>query len=305
MKTKVTLLSWTKDPLRTLWKIWICSREQVSLESMHIPEADGEQLLFQRIVDSDIPVAEHISFTFLLEGVSIALREQLVRHRIGCKVGDNFGVDIIPELSSSTFWAQSMRILDMSSFEYEIPDSVVEAGQEVYFKNAMARARNFYSYLVGRGVPLEDARMVIPLAATHRITWTLNLASIARILKKRGCWILQLGLWEPVIRGIVEGLATKIDPCFRQLIRPPCWDSKDCCFKLDNEQRLNGNDPLPFCPLWCRFHGLPYQEIIRAQKIFSKRKLKLYQEMCQKFSNLWGFPVGEVCDVKDPSSQAG
>lgn len=289
MNPTVKLLSWTQNPLETLYACWEASRnndpvpspEDLARQRRSHPGCDFDiRQLFPKIIDAGIPVAENIHFCFLLEGVSIALREQLVRHRIGQKHGERLGMDIVPNLADSTWWAQSMRILDMGTFATDeaflIPESADDtfmppSSEEIrsdrvdpklttrrdYYKKQMAWCQAAYRRMVAAGMPMEDARNIIPLAACHRLTWSINLAALKHVIGKRGCWILQLGMWEPIIKGMVEELATKIDPAFRGLIAPPCIRGdkfEGCKFKLDNERRIAGEDEIPPCPLYLHNH---------------------------------------------------
>jgi len=333
-KTSVNLVSHTLEPIKTLFAIWHYSRTD---EPLSFPPEDEQLELFRKIMAAGIPVAENVSFTFALHHVSISLREQLVRHRVGVKVGDRVGIDHAPNLADSTFWAQSMRILDMGTFaeegRYALPDSVVKAqiewerqggarvsGPQVDYEKAMRYAENSYEALKSHGVPLEDARNVIPLAATSTIVWTLNLASLLHIVGKRGCWILQLGLWEPVIRGMVEALAEEIHPVFREIISPPCISGdcfNGCKFKLDNERRVVGEDEIPPCSLYLKQHGDEARGVADAQNVLANvndakpsayscvgksagtevwevfglgndRKASRFAKMREDYSNLWG-----------------
>lgn len=266
---RVTLLTWTANPVETIWTLWQASRKTDPLADLPDNATKSEmERLFETIVRDKIPIAENLNFTFVLENVSISFREQMVRHRVGVKVGEQMGVDIIPELGDSTWWSQSMRILDMSKFadegNYRLPDSLV--GKEYWHPTAkigmqadtvywcaMQRAQEAYVDLIRAGVPAEDAREVLPMACTHRISWTLNLAAIQHIVGKRGCWILQMGLWGPIIKGMVREMADKVHPCFASLIDPPCI-IKDkftgCHFIEDNKRRVEGSDPIPPCSLY-------------------------------------------------------
>lgn len=280
METTVRLISCTAHPLETLWCVWKASREdgelpdpfQVERDRLINPKFDAEvRSLFQELLEASIPVIENVSFTFLLENVSISLREQLVRHRIGVKVGERLGVDMVPDLADSTWWSQSMRILDMGQFaaagKYCRPATIDDRKVQVFaaergmeqctareaYDDLMAVAARMYQRLVEAGVPMEDARNVLPLATTHRLTWTLNLGALRHITGKRGCWILQLGLWKPVVMGMVNELAERVDPAFRELLCPPCFSKgcfTGCKYALDNRRRVWGDDEIPPCPLW-------------------------------------------------------
>lgn len=260
---KVKCISYPRFPIETLYCIWTASREPSFTLSPEEAFADktyraAAEELFDKIIYDKIPIAENLYFTFILDHVSISLREQMVRHRVGMKHGPSLGVDIVPDLTDSTWWSQSMRVLDMGSFAhtdgYHIPESIRSDGDAQWrYLKAMSDAENAYNELVEIGIPLEDARQVIPLAATHRISWTLNLAAIQHVIGKRGCWILQLGLWKPVILGIVDELCRVVSPGMRQLISPPCMKGEKytgCHFVEDNVRRHDGRDPLPVCTLY-------------------------------------------------------
>lgn len=288
---KVTLLTNTQDMVQTLWTIWQLSRTNDSLKdiALHYFSAahpTDSKAFFERIINEDIPLAEMIDFIFVLEDIPISLREQLVRHRIGVKVGGQYYVDTIPDLSDSSFWSQSMRVMDMSSFEFFVPDSIansipyiVESGKrnqkipEAVYGDAMDNAARAYSALVEAGIPREDARNVIPLGATHRIVWKLNLSAIKHIVSKRSCWILQLGLWKPVIQGIISELC-KLNSGFRQLATPPCMKGnkfRECLFTENNFARLEGDvDMLPPCPLYLNYHR--GASLACVNKVFPKSK---------------------------------
>lgn len=294
MKPKVTLVNWTPMPMETIYVLWEASKVDappeldVNVANKTVPREKLEELFWQ-VLRQHIPIAEHIHFTFMLEGISVSLREQMVRHRIGTKVGDNIGVDIIPDLASSSWWSQSMRIQDMGTFSrremYRVPESL--AGKTVksanarakpfphsncfneeqpassVFHNTMAIIEDAYRALVDAGVPMEDARELIPLGAQHAISWDMNLQSLLHILGKRGCWILQMGIWGPIITGIIQELVSKIHPMFARIIAPPCigpdGEFSACQYRLENARRLDQPDGSPApdhhppCPLWlCR-----------------------------------------------------
>lgn len=297
MKTKVTLVSWTKNPIETVYHLWESARSNEKIPSVEqIVENSTRDAkykikvreLFEKVVDSAIPVAENINFVFLLEGVSISFREQMVRHKVGVKVGERLGVDMFPDLHDSTWWAQSMRVLDMGDFVnqnlYRLPDSI--ANDELPYMTYMAVLRHIqkaYSDLIALGVPIEDAREVIPLGAQHRVSWGLNLGSLIHIARKRSCWIPQLGTWEPVIRGMISELVTKVDPYFASIVTPPCIkgnEFKGCVYKLDNERRVQREDPLLPCSLYLAQHTELTPEKINMDQ--SK-----YQEMEADYKEFW------------------
>jgi len=290
---KVTLLSWTINPIETIYEIWEASKtnrpfKEIQHEAVSNSYIEKKMEVFRKVIDSKIPVAENLDFVFLLENVSISFREQMVRHRIGVKVGPRLGCDIVPDIPDSTWWSQSMRILDMGKFadegKYRTPEGLT-VDQKEKFHVSMRIAQDAYNRLVDAGVPMEEAREIIPLGATHRITWKLNLASLQHIIGKRGCQILQLGLWEPIIRGMVDELAEKVHPYFRALICPPCMKGEKftgCLFKLDNERRVSGEDKLPPCTLYMQKEHSAW-EIGRCE-----HEWPAIEGIAKRYKALWG-----------------
>jgi hypothetical protein len=302
METKVTLVEWPRHPIQTVWYLWEAARTNDPMPPMHgvvarckeDPEFNKRvRETFEKVVDSAIPIAENLQFVFLLEGISISLREQLVRHKVGMKVGERLGVDMFPDLHDSTWWAQSTRAMDMGKFYddgmFRIPESIKKSGKDAMddYLALMANIQGTYKTLLDKGVPGEDAREVLPLATQHRISWGLNLSAIMHVTKKRSCWIMQLGVWEPIIKGMISELVTKVDPYFSSLVTPPCMKKdtfNDCLYHLDNERRMDRKDPLLPCPLYIAHHSPTRDETQVLQK---DAELKSFYESESDYRHFW------------------
>lgn len=85
-----------------------------------------------------LPCSRFINFVFSLENVTISLREQLVRHKVGME-----------------FWIQGARITDMSNFynqsEYRIPDRINQniTAKKMYLQT-IEKIQDTYQYLLER-----------------------------------------------------------------------------------------------------------------------------------------------------------
>lgn len=266
---KATLISTIEHPLETVYLLWQASRTtepvgtaaELAAAAAEDAELNAEIFnVFEHVVASDIPVAENLEFIFLIENMPVSLREQIVRHRVGHHFGENYGCDIVPEVGRSSWWSQSMRVLNMGRFftdgEYYVPPIVTEHPNDSVafaYRQAMAHAQNAYNAMIECGIPPEEARQVLPLATTSRISWKLNYQSMKHVLGRRGCWIAQLGMWRGIIESMVEELA-QLHPVFRKLVLPPCVGRDGsfvgCPFPKDNVHRLKGEDPEPPCPAW-------------------------------------------------------
>ena len=155
------------------------------------PAADGDtgteadRLVRQIVASKHTSTLEHITFTFAISGVSRSLLAQLTRHR------------------HMSFSVQSQRYVKFGTddksggFDYVVPQSVEEApkmavthyGDDVtaheIYEGAMQRLQQTYDDLRTCGVPAQDARMVLPNAATTNLVMTASLRTLLEFYAKR------------------------------------------------------------------------------------------------------------------------
>lgn len=153
---------------------------------------DGSEAdrLFRHITRSGhTSTLEHISYSFALEGVSRSLLAQLTRHRAGF-----------------SFSVQSQRYVRFGSgdksggFDYVTPQTVAGNDRPVeitygkgsspstvedLYDHAMQSAQWTYDALRQLGVPAEDARFVLPNAASCNLVMTANLRALLEFYGKR------------------------------------------------------------------------------------------------------------------------
>lgn len=309
---KVTLITHTALPLETVYSVWEASKDTKPLRSpqeiaAEVPKEEVEKL-FRAVIAQRIPIGEHVDFVFMLENISVSWREQAVRHRIGTKpslerVGaDHVMMDLLPDLADSSWWSQSMRIQDMGRFassgEYRLPETIKEHSErlrlEKAYHGAMSVIEDTYNMLTAAGIPMEDARELMPLGAQHRMSWKLNIGALQHIVGKRGCWILQLGIWGPVIKGMIEEVATKIHPIFREMVTPPCIEGdkfKGCIYHEECRRRYTGDDKLPPCPLHLVHHELPERRktlpLISENNVDIPLRNEMF-ERAEQYKKFWG-----------------
>lgn len=134
---------------------------------------EGKRLFDHIVKSGHSSTLEHIHFTFAVEGVSRAFLAQLTRHR---------------QLS---FSVQSQRYNKFSSdsrsggFDYVVPNTVKEKGTEKLFEAYMGSIQSIYDALISAGVPQEDARAVLPNAATCNLVTSGNLRAWLEFYNKR------------------------------------------------------------------------------------------------------------------------
>jgi len=166
-------------------------------------------------------VMEHISFTFLIEGVSRALLAQLTRHRI------------------ASFSVQSQRYVSYEKgFGYVVPPAVEALGGQAVREYAaqMDQMLVWYQDWQKKLGTNEDARFVLPNACETRLLMTMNVRELKHFLALRMCRRAQ---WE--IRQMAD---TIFALCYAQMpelfadagpgcLRGACPEGEKACGQMN------------------------------------------------------------------------
>ena len=113
-------------------------------------------------------VLEHVSFTFMLRNVSRVLLAQLTRHRL------------------ASYSVESQRYVSYKDgFNVHIPTDNPKLLD--LYEAAMNYSEKVYKWLLEAGVDAEDARYVMPNAATTTIVVTMNARELRHFFRMRCC----------------------------------------------------------------------------------------------------------------------
>ena len=129
-------------------------------------------------------VMEHINFTFHIHEISRALTHQLVRHRIGF-----------------SYLQMSNRHAKPEMGEFVKPKTIDDEFKHILYNGIMDFCYTTYMQLLDYGVPVEDARYVLPPAFFTHISFTCNARSLRNFLKLR---LDKTAQWE--IRALAQEL---------------------------------------------------------------------------------------------------
>lgn len=120
-------------------------------------------------------VAEHSSFSFLIEDISLPCGEQILRHRTG------------------KYTKQSYRY-QTATFEVVVPPQIKKNPEaHVMYMESVNKAYSTYKWLVDMGIQKEDARYVIPTGTKCRMMMSIDGRNLVHFLKERMCCYAQ---WE-------------------------------------------------------------------------------------------------------------
>lgn len=213
---KVILLEHTPEPEKLVAAAArLCYSPKSADELMENFTPDKVESFVRKLVSlgHESPM-EHVSFTFAIDGISRACSHQLVRHRIG-----------------ASYSQKSQRYVKEDQFDYITPPKIaVNPELAAKFDRAMAEMQSVYQELVQAGVPAEDARFVLPNAASTSFVLTMNVRSLWHFFELRCCTRAQ---WE--IRALANAMLAevkKVAPLLFEHAGATC-DSMGICFEGD------------------------------------------------------------------------
>lgn len=169
-----------------------------------------ESILEDALSNKTLPTAlESIQFTFQIDGISRAATHQLVRVRIG-----------------SGFSQKGMSDTYYGDTDYVIPASIEAVGKTKEYMDLMKKCNAFYDELFNLGVPYQDARFVIPHAATSSVVWTVNYLALKNFCGKR---MQSDQNWEMnSLCKLIKKEIEKVYPALAKALVPNCEIKKKC-----------------------------------------------------------------------------
>lgn len=210
---KVKLLSYTKDPEQIIAvAIRQCYAAVGSSElKKKIDKETRERMIKQVMGSGHTSTLEHASFTFGIEGISRACSHQLVRHRI------------------ASFSQQSQRYVNetKNNFEFVVPPKIKAIKKaNVEFLKTMKNLRMVYEDLIGVGVAPEDARFVLPNAASTKIVVTMNARALLHFFELRCCRRAQWEIQE--LANLMLAQVRKVAPIIFEKAGASCVTTGIC-----------------------------------------------------------------------------
>lgn len=182
----VTLVTNNYDAIDLINRMYCAARTCYSIDDTQRIRIDADSTSFDEklafvkkvLASGHHSIAEHITFTYGIDGVSRSLLAQITRHRL------------------CTFSVQSQRYCCFAgkSFNFVTPPEIAKDEKLAKgYVEFMAHAKRTYDSLVEAGIKAEDARFVLPNAATTNITLSTNLRNLMHIMGLRLCSRAQ---WE-------------------------------------------------------------------------------------------------------------
>lgn len=157
---------------------------------------------------------EMVDYTFEISGVTRAFTHQLVRTRTG------------------SYAQESQRTVDVRDNEIEKPESVTNGSERLsqLWDDVLLNVKNTYAIMIDRGVPVQDARGILPTNMTTSIIAKFSLRTLHEMAKVRLCVRTQ-GEYQTVFREMRQRVVEThpwVDEF--QFIEVNCVASGTCAF---------------------------------------------------------------------------
>ncbi len=208
----VDLLSFPTDSVRTIYTACrTCYSANYPVEIWE-EAADREKMLslIKKVLSSGHhSTIEHCQFVFAISGVSRACTHQLVRHR------------------HMSFSQKSQRyVTEKGQFEYIKPKTIEKSSLNENYDKMMKTISDFYVQMIAEGIPAEDARFVLPNAATSSLVVSLNLRELIHLANLRLCTNAQLEI-RTLVKKMCDAVIEKED-WLKDYLVPKCMMKGYC-----------------------------------------------------------------------------
>lgn len=211
---KVTLTRVTTDPVMAI--------EEAAANCYDSTPSPAGKIMDHCYKSGHTSVMEFANFTFHVEGVSRALLAQLTRHR------------------HAGYAVRSQRYVNEDNFDYVIPSSII-LKSDIYSKytKLMDDIRSFYTEATTAGIPMEDARYVLPNACATNLEVTFNLRSLINFMNLRLCTRAQNEIRE--LAKYMRSLIVAEFPDLEKYLVPKC--EANAPYYFCTEQKCCGRHP--------------------------------------------------------------
>ena len=170
-------------------------------------EAQKDRKLIEKVLLSGHrSFLEHAKFTFAFSNVSALVEQFFIEFRL------------------ASFTVKSRRYVDFSQSGYYIPPDLDDESASLYTKH-MDYLFKEYNGLVGDGIPLEDARFVLPYCFCSNFYCSVNARELVRMLRaiKYG-----RGRNIPELAEIYSQITAQLEGVFPNLMSEITREKEDC-----------------------------------------------------------------------------
>ena len=211
---KVTLLNYARTVSDMEAEYLARQAAAICVDKLDNPTKKG---MITALDSGHLSILEHLPLTFLVEDVSRALTHQLIRHR----------------MASYTQLSQRYAKVQTDEEWYIEPETVKSPLNILNkYRNLMDDIANLYNEMCSKGIPNEDARMILPNACFTSIIVSMNARAFLEAATLRTCNRAQ---WEirqmfQLMRDSIKDIYPNVwKKCFPNCTKKcGCLEAKPC-----------------------------------------------------------------------------
>lgn len=216
---EVTLINYTQDAIPLLLRTKNTRLGHDSDPATWTPEQQQEHLAY--MLDTIKSSWEFVDYVFDIRGVSRAFTHQFVRTRAG------------------SYAQESQRTVDVREAPVVEPRWPTTAAEDAIWDEAVSGALDAYGRLIDRGIPVQEARGLLPTAMSTSIFAKFNLRTLSEMAKVRLCVRTQ-GEYQDVFRAM-RAAVLDVHPWAAPFIEVHCAATGTCAFPRYGKSS---------CPFW-------------------------------------------------------
>lgn len=159
---KVTIINNTVDAVDAISDAMDVTRGHINDENEYVDISTARAEFLKLAKLGHWSVFEHATFTFLIEGVSRVTQQQLTRHRM------------------ASFSIESQRHSKIEGSDIVVVPWTIGSNDEAVglWNEIVPEIFKAYEKLIAIGVPMEDARYLLPEGSTGAIIMTMNVREL-------------------------------------------------------------------------------------------------------------------------------
>lgn len=223
----VKLISWTNNPEKVIYWAFMNMHNKVpdNIEDVKLSEKEKEDFFDMLIKQPHKTVFEYVNTVWYFENVSRSFQQQLTRTRLAAYSNQSLRIVNVGKFYDNLKYKKSSTIIANEKFEKE-------------YDKIMKNIQDGYNKLIKIGVPIEDAREVLPLGIYSPITQSINLRALYHMLSLRFCNNTQEE-FRIVALLMKKEVKKKLGDIFIKPMMPLCYYDKKCkspvpCGKYEN-----------------------------------------------------------------------
>lgn len=223
--TEVEFITGTFTPISTLIKT---TRGYSGVYSSEAVSMQDENKFLDDVQNTPLGTPlEMINMVFLIKGIPRSTTHQLVRTRIGASVVQ-----------------ESTRFLGFKD-TYSFIMTKEAAKHEKDYVNACVQSVENYETMLAKGMPSQDARLLLPHSIMTNLFWGISLKTLMYVYRQRMCCQAELSVWVPLMLQMKDVIGRKYSTVIADMLNSNVEEGKPCGYNASFDRPCTWKNGIP------------------------------------------------------------